>query len=210
MAMNVLVFGATGATGRQVVSQLLARGHRVTAFVRRPNAMTSAEGLRIVAGDTTGPAAAIEEALRGQDAVVSALGLGMNLRSGNLMTRSMQAILPALEKAGVRRLVVVSAFGVGRTSADAPLIPRIMHRLMLKDLFADKASAEAALRRTDLDWTIVYPVMLTNGPLSGKYRIGERLALSGVPKISRADVAHFIVGELEHPAHVRKEVILSI
>jgi putative NADH-flavin reductase len=107
------------------------------------------------------------------------------------------AIVPAMERAGVRHLILVSAFGVGESRRDAPLIPRIMYRVLLSDIFADKKAAEDNVRRSNLDWTFVYPVLLSDGPTTGAYRVGERLELRGVPKISRADVAHFIVSELE-------------
>jgi len=105
--------------------------------------------------------------------------------------------------------MVVSAFGVGATRRDAPLIPRIMYRLLLGDIFADKAAAEDELRRGRLDWTLVYPTMLTDEPVTAAYRSGERLELHGMPKVSRADVAHFILRELRERAYVRKIAVLS-
>ena len=208
--MKLLVFGATGATGRQGVTQALAQGHEVTAFVRDPTRLEVANaGLCTVVGDTTRDNEKIAEAVRGQDAVVSALGRGQRLKSENLIQRSLKAIAGAMDSANVRRLVVVSAFGVGATRDDAPLVPRIMYRLLLEDLFADKEAAEDELRRGSLDWTLVYPTILTNGPLTGTYRVGERLELHGMPKISRADVAHFILGEIGRRAYVRKIAVIS-
>jgi hypothetical protein len=102
--MNVLVFGATGPTGQEVVKQALSRGHAVTAFVRRPHALSiSDERLRIVAGDTTRDEPKVAEAVRGQDVVVSALGRRNSFRSDGLIARSMELILPSMERAGVRR-----------------------------------------------------------------------------------------------------------
>lgn len=208
--MNVLVFGATGSTGQEVVRQALGRGHRVTAFVRRPDALPiKDDNLGIAIGDTTRDESKVAEAIGGQDVVVSALGRRKSFSSDHLIARSMQAIVPSMERAGVRRLILVSAFGVGESRRDAPMIPRIMYSLLLRDIFADKQVAEEGLRRSDLDWTIVYPVLLTDGPLTAKYRVGERLALRGLPKISRADVAHFILGEIEGRAFVRKVATIS-
>jgi len=82
-------------------------------------------------------------------------------------------------------------------------------RFLLSDLYADKAAGEALIRRSYLDWTLVQPSQLTNGPLTQKYRAGERLALRGMPKISRADVAHFILSHLDDGAYVRKVVSIS-
>ena len=207
--MKILVFGATGPSGQQLVQQALSQGHEVTAFARNPDGMSTGKRVRIVAGDTTRDAEQIAEAMRGQEAVVSALGRRKTLRSDNLIARSMHLIVPAMEQAGVRRLVVMSAFGVGGSLRDAPLIPRIMYRVLLADIFADKKAAEDEIRRSSLDWTIAYPVLLTDGPLTGHYRAGERIELRGVPKISRADVAHFMLAEMKNRAFVRKVAVLS-
>lgn len=208
--MNILVFGATGPTGQQLVKQALSRGHRVTAFARRPEALPIADNrLRIVTGDSTRDESKIAEAVRGQEVVISALGRRNSFRSDHLISRSMRAIVPSMKRAGVGRIILVSAFGVGESLREAPLIPSIMFRVLLKDIFADKKSAEEELRVSGLDWTVVYPVLLTNGPLTGRYRVGERLALRGMPKISRADVAHFILTEVDNPTFVRKVAVIS-
>jgi putative NADH-flavin reductase len=208
--MNILVFGASGLTGQQIVKQALSRGHLVTAFVRRPDGLVIADQrLRTVIGDTTQDKSKVAQAMHGQELVISALGRRNSFRSDGLISRSLEAIVPSMEQAGVRRLILVSAFGVGASHRDAPLVPRIMYRLLLKDIFADKRSAEEKLTRTGLDWTIVYPVLLTNGPLTGRYRVAERLDLHGMPKISRADVAHFILTEAETPAFVHKAAAIS-
>ncbi|HEX6942759.1 MAG TPA: SDR family oxidoreductase [Gemmatimonadaceae bacterium] len=207
---RILVFGATGPTGEQVVTQALSQGHDVTAFVRSPGTLPiTHERLRLVVGDTTRDKSKIAEAVRGQDVVVSALGRRNTLRSDHLIARSMKAIVPAMDHAGVRRLILVSAFGVGESRRAAPLIPRIMYCVLLRDIFADKSAAEDDLRRSDLDWTIVYPVLLTHGPLTGRYRAGEHLELNGIPKISRADVAHFILSEVRNRAFIRKVPVVS-
>lgn len=208
--MNILVFGSTGPTGQQVVRQALSLGHTVTAFVRNPAKLPTNEArLRVVIGDTARDMPKVAEAVSGQDVVVSALGRRSSFKSDHLIERSMQAIVPSMERAGVHRLIVVSAFGVGESRRDAPLIPRIMYRVLLSDIFADKKAAEDDVRRSSLDWTFVYPVLLTDGPVTGAYRVGERLELHGIPKISRADVAHFILAEVGSRAFVRKAAVVS-
>lgn len=208
--MKIVVFGASGGTGRQVVAQALAAGHEVTAFVRDPAAFAmQSERLRIVRGDTLADAAAVEEAVRGQDAVVSALGRRNSFRSANLIRDSVRNIAAAMKRAGVRRLVLVSAMGVGESRNEAPLVPRILYRLLLTDIFADKKAAEDELRQGDLDWTVVYPVLLTDQPLTGRYRAGEHLDLAGIPKIPRADVAHFVLALLASGEYLRKVAVIS-
>jgi putative NADH-flavin reductase len=165
--------------------------------------------LRLVVGDTTRDRQAIAEAVRDQDFVVSALGRRKTLKSDDLMSQSMRLIVSAMENAGVHRLILMSAFGVGGSYLDAPLIPRIMYRFLLSDIFADKKAAEDRVRLSRLDWTIVYPVLLTNGPLTGNYRVGQRLELKGIPKISRADVAHFMLAEAQARGFMRKVAAIS-
>jgi len=207
--VKILVFGATGPSGRQLVQQALGQGHEITAFARNPVALSADRRVRIVAGDTTRDAEMITAAMRGQDAVISTLGRRNTLRSDGLIARSMHLIVPAMEQACVRRLVVMSAFGVGESRRDAPLIPRIMYRVLLSGIFADKKAGEDEIRRSSLDWTIVYPVLLTDGPLTGSYRVGEHVELRGMPKISRADVAHFMLAEMKNRAFLRKVAVIS-
>lgn len=208
--MKVLIFGATGATGRELVSQALEQGHDVTTLVRRPDAMPAQQGkLRVAQGDAMREPAAIAEALEGQDAVLSALGTGKVLFPNRLQERSLGNIVPAMERAGVRRLVVMSAFGVGDTARDASIVQRLVYATLLSAVFADKARGEATVRASSLDWTIVYPTVLTNGPRTGRYRAGERLEMQGLPAISRADVAHFMLGQLTEPSYVRRGVAIT-
>jgi putative NADH-flavin reductase len=207
---RILVLGATGGTGQEVVSQALDQGHAVTAFARRPERMERRhERLRFVAGDVTRPGDALADAVRGQDAVISALGRGLRLRSEDLFTRSTPRIVEAMEREAVFRLIVTSAYGVGVTWRDVPPLPRILIRVFLRDLYADKERGERTLRQSPLDWTLVYPTMLTSGPRTGRYRVGERLALRGLPRISRADLAAFLLTQIEDRTHVRKGVLIS-
>ena len=205
--MKLLVFGASGPTGSHLVSQALEQGHEVTALVRNP-ASLEARKIRVIGGDAQDPAA-VAEAVRGQDAVLSALGRRRTFTSANLMAHSMRAIVPAMERERVRRLILMSSFGVGDSMRDAPLLPRLFFRTLLRDIFADKLAGEAIVRRSSLEWTIVYPVLLTDGPRTGDYRFGERLELSGFPKISRADVADFMLKELYDAQYLKRVAVVS-
>jgi len=207
--LKLALFGASGPTGEELVAQALAADHELTAFARRPAEVAPRGRLRVVQGDTTRDAAAVAEAVRGQDAVLSTLGVGSTLFPTDLMQRSVANILPAMEAAGLKRIVLMSAFGVGASRHDAPLLPRLMYCTFLRAIFDDKEKAEERLRSSGLDWTIVYPVLLTNGPRTGRYRAGERLDLHGLPTISRADVAHFMLAEIASPRYVRKTVVLG-
>ena len=208
--MKLFVLGATGPTGLQIVQQALAQGHELTAFVRDPAKLPfTDQKLKVVTGSLPGDARTLAEALRGHDAVISSLGLHNVLKSKGLIESSMRVLVPAMEQHGVRRLIIVSANGVGDTRRHAPLLPRLMYRLLLTDIFADKKAGEDIVRASSLDWTIAYPTLLTNGPRTGNYRAAERLELKGFPKISRADVADFVLRQLDDRAFLKKRAVLS-
>jgi putative NADH-flavin reductase len=207
---KILVLGASGGTGQQLVTQALAAGHEVTAFVRDPNRLRiSHDRLRVLVGDTTSDFETLSEAVRGRDIVISSLGAGKSLKSGGLITRSVPLIVRAMESQSVRRLIFISAYGVGVTVRDVPLVPRILIRVLLSDLYADKKAGEDELLRSGVDWTILYPTTLIDGPQTGHYRVDERLALRGLPRVSRADVADFIVNHLEESRDVKRQLLIS-
>ncbi len=210
MSHRLLVLGATGATGRQIVIQALALGNAVTALSRHTDRPGIAhERLVTVSADVAGDDHAVARVLSGHDAVLSALGRGMTLRSGGLIERSMRRIVEAMERTGTRRLIFLSAFGVGESMRDAPWLSRLMYRVMLRGIYADKIAGEAILRRSMLDWTLVKPTMLTNRDGIEPYRMGTRLPLSGIPRISRASVADYMIRCVDDRGTVGKEVVLS-
>jgi putative NADH-flavin reductase len=170
---------------------------------------TRNERLRVVVGDVTSDSEALGDAVRRQDVVISALGTGKSFKSGGLIARSVPRILEAMRRHGVRRLIFTSAFGVGSTWRDVPIVPRIFARVLLRDVYADKAAGEEILQGSELDWTLVYPAGLSNGPRTGRYRVGERLKLTGFPTISRADLADFLLRQVEDRTYVRKGVLIS-
>jgi putative NADH-flavin reductase len=126
-----------------------------------------------------------------------------------LQESAMRALVPAMERAGVRRLLVMSALGVGDTRPLAPALPRLVYALLLRSIFADKAAGEAIVTASGLDWTIVHPPLLTNGPVTGRYVAAQAPKLSGLPKISRADVAHFMVRSLPSGQWSRRRVVVA-
>jgi len=209
-AKNLLVLGATGATGQAVVSQALERGHRVTAFVRSPEKLGAlAERIRVVRGSLPEDSQALATALGGNDAAISALGAGNSLRPNGLIERCMPSIVQAMQASGVRRLIFTSSFGVGATARAVPALPRIFIALFLRRIYADKAAGEEILRRSPLAWTTAHPVTLTHGPRTGRYRAGENLELRGFPRISRADLASFLLDQVDDERYLGKAVLVS-
>jgi len=205
--MKLLLLGATGGTGRQLLAQALEAGHETTALVRSPEKLTAEDHLLVRAGDATDPEA-LDAAVAGQDAALSALGVRSPL-GDDLITPSLRALVPAMQKHGVRRLIWLSALGVGQTREQAPAMLRVPFSTVLRRIGRDKAAGEEYLRSTDLDWTLVYPPALTNRPRTSTYRSGETLNVSGLPRISRADVAEFMLAQLDNVAYIRKNAIVT-
>lgn len=212
MAMQrVLVLGATGGTGRHVVSQAIELGLDVTALVRAPARLpTLARPIRVVTADARTASSDARAAYDGQDAVISALGVGQSFRPDGFIASTVPRIVAAMREHGVRRLVFTSAFGIGPTWESTPLLPRLFIRTMLKEVYADKAEGERAIRESELDWTIVHPAGLTDGPRTGAVRVGEQLSLKGwFPHVSRADVAAVLLQQIADPTFVRKTILVA-
>jgi putative NADH-flavin reductase len=209
--MRVLILGATGGTGRGALKEAKALGHDVTVFVRDRSKLSAEEqnGTHVTTGVLPQDESALADAMRGQQAVISALGRGLSLKPESLMAQCVPVILRTMKAAGVRRLIFTSAYGLGDTRRDTPLVGRILAGTLLRGLYADKAVGEKLIRQSDLDWTLVHPTMLTDGPRTGTWRSGERLPLSGLPKISRADAGAFLVSQLNDTSHIRKTVLVS-
>lgn len=202
--MNVLVFGASGATGREVVKHALDRGHSVTAFVRDPGKFeVKHANLALVVGDVT-EYASVEHVVAGQDVVASALGSGNSLGSHPTLTDGVQNIIRAMDHAGVRRFVYLSMLGVGGSGWQLGLVDRyIVLPLLLRNVLTDHAREEALIKQSTLDWVIVRPPRLTNGPYTGRYRSGEDVReRTLLASISRADVADFMVKQFTDDRYV--------
>jgi putative NADH-flavin reductase len=207
---NLLIVGATRGVGLQLVSRALDAGHDVTAFSRTASSLDiQHERLRKIDGTLPQDAAALANSMAGRSVVISALGRGQSLASHHLMEQSVPVILAAMRSHGVRRLLYTSAIGVGDAIAYVPLFPRVMAKVLLRALYADKVIGERLIRESGLDWTIAQPAALTTGPMTGRYQAAERLSLSGMPKISRADVAHFLLAQVHDSRFIGKTVVLA-
>ncbi|QNP68043.1 NAD(P)H-binding protein [Streptomyces roseirectus] len=207
--MNLLILGATGPTGRHLVDLALAAGDTVTALTRRPEALEAvADRVNAVAGDATSQRD-VAKAMAGQDVVVSALGRSTSIRADDLFTRAATAVIGAAKEEGVDRLVWLSSFGVGDTYASASPVQKVFYSTFLRNIYANKAVSERAIRSSGLDWTLVYPTMLTTGPAKGTYLAGERLPMKGNPTISRADVADFLHRAAHGTDWIRRDAVIT-
>ena len=200
--LKVVVFGATGGTGLEVCRQAAEAGHAVTAYVRNPDKLTvSHANIACVKGTLDDPAA-VEAAVRDKDAVLLALGSRSLLTRDTVCSVGTRAILAAMKNTGVRRLVVCSSYGVG--AENRHLVPWFM-RIIIYHALADKDEQEADVQRSDTDWVIVRPVGLVDQPARGNAHVEPSGSLP-VPslRISRADVAAFMIGQLEDRTYVGK------
>jgi putative NADH-flavin reductase len=244
--MKLLVFGATGGTGGQLVQQALQQGHLVTAFARDPGKIHLAhDNLRVVSGDILLPDS-VETAVAGQDAVLSALGIRLPIKTVILIVVACQIIVrvvafsrPAalfieigvpilailllgrrkttlsegtrnivrsMERAGIKRFVCETSLGVGDSKWKLGIVHNLIAiPLFLRNIFADKEVQEQIIAASSLDWVIVRPAALTNGKQRNVYRVGSDVGHWFIPsRISRADVAAFMLKQLADGEYLRK------
>ena len=203
--MQILVFGASGGTGSEVVRQAIERGYSVTTFVRtREKLGPLRDRARVIVGNVR-DADAVRAAISGHAAVVSCLGVGTPLKPDADVVAGVHNIVSAMAGQGVKRLVYQSFIGVTESRSAVGFFLRYVAPIPLKHEIADHEAKEAIVQGSGLDWTIVRPPKLTSGKLTGRYRAGTRISTwTPVPLLSRADVAHFILNELAEPAFVRK------
>lgn len=201
--MHVAVFGATGGTGRQVVQQALAAGHRVTALVRNPDRLgIRHDDLTVVVGDVL-DADKVTQTLAGADAVVVSLGNTAN-NPDYIVSQGTQVIVDAMKRLGrPKRIVVVSSLGVGESKDQVPFAFKMLMKTVFKKPMEDKERQEAIVKASGLDWTIVRPGGLTDGPATGRYKAGlDPKIVAG--QVSRADVAAFVLQQLTDDTYLRK------
>jgi putative NADH-flavin reductase len=203
--MRVLILGASGATGQEVVRQALAQESNVTAFVREPaRLLLDAPALRVFQGDV-GDYAAVAEAIEGQEAVISTLGVSRPLHRDPVVVQGIRNVLRAMEERSVARFVYMSFIGVGESRSAAGPIIRYVARLPLRHEIADHEAKEALIRGSRCDWTIVRAPKLSNGQSRGRYRDGVDIASRTVfPVLPRADVAGFLLRQVRDRRYVRQ------
>ncbi|MEM6996083.1 MAG: SDR family oxidoreductase [Myxococcota bacterium] len=208
--MKIVIFGATQGVGRKLVDLALSRNHHVTAFGRSASGLDiQHENLRVVQGDVF-DAAAVEAAVAGQDVVMCALGAPA-LRSTRIRELGTQAVIDAMKKTGVERLLCVSVLGVGDSRGNLTFfLKHLLFPLYLRKAVADHERQEAAVRASGLAWTIVRPPTLTDGPATGAYQHG--FGADDGPfalKVARADVANFMLDQMARPTYVGRTPAIS-
>jgi putative NADH-flavin reductase len=208
--MKIIVFGASGGTGREIVKQALDAEHEVTAFVRNPAKVAIQHPkLKLVTGDVI-DSAGVEKAVVGQEVVISALGPTRPPVPG-MMEVAAKNIVLAMKKSSIRRLISTTGAGVRDPQDQPKLIDHLMKgllTLLAGEVLRDSAANVDVIRASDLDWTIVRYPRLTDGPLIGKSRVGYVGQNSGT-QLSRADGAHFVLEELADGKYIRQMPVVS-
>ena len=198
--MKLLIFGATGGTGKLVVQQALRKGYEVTAFVRNPAKLALSDAkLNIVAGDILQPSS-IDLVMPGHDAVMCCIGAPAN-KAFTLRSEGTKNIMASMKKYGVERFICQTSLGFDDSEIILRNTPFIFRKIivpfLLKTTFAEHAIQEKYITQSDLNWTIVRPGNMTNANLSGHYKHGFAYSDKSVTvKIARADVAHFMLEQL--------------
>ncbi len=201
----MIIFGATGSVGMLVVQQALSMGYKVTAFIRSPEKLKqlgNQENLRLVQGDVL-DSAAVEKAIIGHDSVICTLGAG---RKGQLRSAGTLNIIRAMEKHGIKRLICQSTLGAGDSRPTLNFFWKyIMFGWFLKEAYRDHEGQETHVLQSQLDWTIVRPAAFTNGKQTMEYRHGFSADSKGLQlKISRADLASFLLDQLNTNEYLKK------
>jgi putative NADH-flavin reductase len=207
--LRIVVLGASGRVGRRVVEQALGHGHEVTAFVRDPSRLAvHSERLRVVTGDVVRPTE-VQAAIAGHDSVVSVVG-SAGERAVHVYSDGIANTIRAMTARGVCRLVVLSAVGVGTDGSGLPMAQRALRKLpAMRATCEDLERMEGDVMLSDLDWTIVRASTLTDGPLTGVYRVVEAPVVPKGSQISRADVAALLLKCAEGELYLRRAVAVA-
>ena len=208
--MTLTILGATGKTGVHLLARALDAGHTVRALVRDPAKVERRdERLTLVQGDVR-EGEAVARAIEGSDAVVSALGPTSNA-SDMAVSAGTAQVLAAMRRHGVRRLVVVAGAGVGAEGDRPGPFDRLIGlalRVAAKNVLADMQRTVELVRDSDLDWTVVRVPMLTDGPASGRWRVGMVGRGTG-PRLARADLAAFLLTQIDDRTHLQASPVVS-
>lgn len=194
---KILVLGATGGTGRLIVSQALARGYEVTVLARSADKARDLNATNVILGDVRDEGA-LRQALKGQDAVVSAIGTPASpFREVTLLSTATRAVVKAMKAEQVHRLVCITGLGAGDSKGHGGfLFDRLIFPLLLRKVYADKDRQEAIVRESGLDWVLVRPSVLNDKPGQGAIRPLTDLASFHGGSISRSDVARFVLDQV--------------
>jgi len=208
--MKLLVIGATRGIGRHLIEQAVDEGHKVRALVREPGRLpVNHDWLNVVKGDIR-DGSAVKRAVEDQQAVCITIGVSPTRKPVTVFSEGTQNVIEAMTHSAAKQLICVTGIGAGDSKNHGGFFyDRILNPLLLKTIYADKDRQEALVRDSNLEWVIVRPGFLTNGFLTGTYRVLVDLEGVTAGKISRADVAHFILREIKEKVYLSKTPLLT-
>jgi uncharacterized protein YbjT (DUF2867 family) len=204
--MRIVVFGASGGTGKALVAQALDRGDDVVAFLHDEAKADFPEPVRVVVGDAIDPVA-VDRAIHGVDAVLVALGV-IPWKAGTTLSDATKNIIAAMYDRGVTRLVVET--GAHFAKGKKPLLWRISASLpLLRGMFTDKSKQESVVMQSGLDWVLVRPSNLTNGSLTKRVTVADAVPLHTLSRVSRADVAYVMLEAAHSDTYSKRAVTVT-
>jgi uncharacterized protein YbjT (DUF2867 family) len=208
--MKVLVLGATGGTGREIVREAGAQGHQAVALVRSKAKAADVAGAELVEGDARDEQA-LSRALDGCSGVISSLGTAMSpFREVTLLSVATRALVKAMEARNVRRLVCITGLGAGDSRGHGGfLFDTLIFPLLLRKVYDDKNRQEDAVRASKLDWVLVRPVVLSDKPATGAVRALTDLSGIHGGTVARSDVAKFVVQQLTEDTWLRRAPLIT-
>jgi putative NADH-flavin reductase len=207
---HVLIIGASEGIGLETTRQALEVGHAVRALARSATSINlSNSNLEKRRGDALN-SGDVDGMLNGVSVVIQTLGVGLGdlFRPVHLFSEATGILVAAMEAQGIKRLISVTGFGAGESNASISYLQRVPFHLVFGRAYEDKSLQERLIKDSSLDWTIARPGVLTDGPKTGRYKILESASQWRNGIISRADVAAFLVRQIDDLAYLRKAPVL--
>lgn len=208
--MKLLLIGASRGIGFELLQQTLQAGHEVTLIARNPDGVEVSHGhLNVLAGDILNKEV-VEQAVNGQDTVCITIGTKPTRKPVSVYSEGTKTVIEAMKKSSCRHLLCVTGIGAGDSRGHGGFFyDKIINPLLLGTIYEDKDRQEAIVRQSGLDWEIIRPGFLTNGPHTGKYRVLTDLSGVKAGNISRADVADFMLREASQMQYNQQTLLLT-
>lgn len=208
--MKILIIGASRGIGKQLLELALEEGHEVTALLRSPDKLQIKNAnLHVTKGDILDPSS-VTNATAGQDGICVCIGIPPSLKSVDVFSKGIMNVIAAIADNTKQKLIVITGIGAGDSKGHGGfLYDRVINPLLLNEIYKDKNREEAIIKESHCNWLIVRPGFLTNGPRTGKYRVIENLEGITAGRISRSDVADFMLKQLKEPTYFRKTPLLT-
>jgi putative NADH-flavin reductase len=208
--MKIAIIGASQGIGNALLKIALEESHQITALLRNPAKLNIKDSrLNIIKGDILDPAS-VAEVTAGQDALCVCIGIPPTRKPVDVFSRGIECVLAAMGRESKQKLIAVTGIGAGDSKGHGGFFyDRLLNPLLLGTIYADKDRQESIIKASAMKWLIVRPGFLTNGPRTGKYRVIENLSGITAGKISRLDVADFMLKQLTTPTCFGKTPLLT-